>query len=211
LGASDVSLSGGRGSLGVSRGYDSRQLTGGEQGPLGPQWKLSVSGAQEVEQEPAGNVVLVNSSGARASFESNGKGGFVSPKGDENLVLEAEKEGEKVKAYLLKDPTAGTTVRYTQPGGAGPWVIASSEGALSKGTGEKETVEWERVERSTRPKLALAPAPQGVTCSPTVKEPKELADGCRALSFTYATETTATGEAPSQWKAYKGRLMKVSF
>jgi DNA-binding beta-propeller fold protein YncE len=211
LSANDVSLSGGRGSLGISRGYDSRQLTAGEQGPLGPQWKLSVSGAQEVEKEPTGNVVLVNSNGARASFESNGKGGFVSPKGDENLVLEAEKEGEIVKAYLLKDPTAGTTIRYTRPGGAGPWVISNSEGALSKTNGEKETVEWERPESVTRPKLALAPAPAGVTCTPTVKEAKELSDGCRALSFTYATGTTATGEAPSQWKAYKGRLMKVSF
>jgi YD repeat-containing protein len=211
LSANDVSLSGGRGSLGLARSYNSRQLTGGEHGPVGSQWKLSVSGSQEIEQEPTGSVVLVSPSGGRTSFESNGKGGFVSPKGDENLVLEAEKEGEKVKAYLLKDPTAGTTVKYAQVGGAGPWVIASSEGALSKTNGEKETVEWERLEGVTRPKLAIAPAPKGVTCSPTVKEAKELAVGCRALSFTYATETTATGEASSEWKAYKGRLEKVSF
>jgi sugar lactone lactonase YvrE len=211
LGANDVSLSGGRGSLGISRSYNSRELTRGEQGPLGPQWKLTVSGSQEVEQEPSGNVVMVNSSGARVNFESNGKGGFISPKGDENLVLEAEKEGEKVKAYLLKDPAAGTTVKYIQPGGVGPWVVADSEGVLSKTNGEKETVEWERLENVTRPRLALAPVAGGVTCSTTVKEPKELSKGCRALSFTYATETTATGEAPSQWKAYKGRLMTVSF
>src|ERR1700733_1812010 len=210
LSANDVSLSGGRGSLGISRSSNSRQLTAGEQGALGPQWKLEISGAQEIEREPSGSVTLVGSDGGRTTFEPNGKGGFVSPKGDENLVLEAEKEGETIKAYLLKDPTAGTTVKYTQPGGAGPWVIASSEGALTKTNGEKETVEWERVENITRPKLALAPAPEGVTCSPTVKEPKELAVGCRALSFTYATETTA-GEAPSEWKAYKGRLSRVSF
>ncbi len=211
LGASDVSISGGIGSLGVSRSYNSRQLTAGEQGPLGPQWSLNISGSRGVEQEPTGSVVLIGSDGERTTFESNGKGGYISPKGDENLVLEAEKEGETIKAYLLKDPAAGTTVKYTQPGGAGPWVIASSEGVLSKTTGGKETVEWERVENVTRPKLALAPVAAGVKCSTTVKEPKELAVGCRALSFTYATETTATGEAPSQWKAYKGRLMTVSF
>ncbi len=211
LSASDVSLSGGRGTLGFSRSYDSRQLKAGEQGPLGPQWSSSISGSQRVEREPSGSVVLAGSGGGLTTFESNGKGGYVSPKGDENLVLEAEKEGEKIKAYLLKDPAAGTTVRYTQPGGAGPWVLASSEGALSSSNGEKQTVEWERIENVTRPKLALAPAPKGVTCSPTVKEPKELSKGCRALSFTYATETTATGEAPGEWKAYKGRLMKVSF
>jgi hypothetical protein len=211
LSASDVSLSGGRGTLDFSRSYDSRQLKAGEQGPLGPQWTSSISGSQRVEQEPSGSVVLVGSDGGLTTFESNGKGGYISPKGDENLVLEGEREGEKVKAYLLKDPAAGTTVRYTQPGGAGPWVIASSEGELSSSDGEKETVEWERIESVTRPKLALAPAPRGVTCSPAVIEPKELSKGCRALSFTYATETTATGEAPSEWKAYKSRLIKVSF
>ncbi len=211
LGASDVSMSGGIGSLGVSRSYNSRQLTAGEQGPLGPQWSLNISGARGVEREPTGSVVLIGSDGIRTTFESNGAGGFISPRGDENLVLSAEKEGETIKAYLLKDPAAGTTVKYTQPGGSGPWVIASSEGVLSKTSGGKETVEWERVENVTRPKLALAPVASGVTCSKTVKEPKELAVGCRALSFTYATETTATGEAPSQWKAYKGRLMTVSF
>jgi DNA-binding beta-propeller fold protein YncE len=205
LGANDVSLSGGRGALGISRSYNSRELTGGEKGPLGPQWKLSVSGYQEVEQEPTGSVVLIGSNGARTTFEGNGKGGYISPKGDENLVLEAEKEGETIKAYLLKDPAAGTTVKYTQPGGAGPWVIASSEGILSKGTGGKETVEWERVENVTRPKLAIAPAPAGVSCS------SGLAKGCRALKFVYAEKTKENiGEAPSGWGEFKGRLKQVA-
>jgi hypothetical protein len=211
LSASDVSIGGGFGSLGLSRSYDSRQLTAGAQGSLGPQWKLSISGSQEIEQEPTGSVTLVSASGGRTTFEPNGKGGFISPKGDESLVLEAEKEGEKVKRYLLKDPAQGTTVKYTQLGSEGPWVIESSEDALSKTNGEKQVIEWERLEGVTRPKLALAPAPTGVTCAPTVKNPEELAVGCRALSFTYATETTATGEAPSEWKAYKGRLEKVAF
>ena len=175
LGASDVSIGGGLGSLGLSRSYNSRQLTRGEEGPLGPQWSISVNGSQEVEQESTGSVALISASGGRTTFESNGTGGFISPKGDENLILTDEREGEKITAYLLKDPASGTTVKYTQPGGAGPWVIAASEGALSKSTGEKETVQWESLEGVTRPKLALAPAPAGVNCSATVKEPKELA------------------------------------
>jgi len=205
LSASDVSIGSGGGSLGVSRTYDSRQLTAGEQGSLGPQWSLNVSGSRKLEQEPSGNVVLVAPDGGLTTFESNGKGGFVSPKGDENLVLEAEKEGEKLKAYLLRDPGTGTVVRYTQPGGEGPWVIASSEGALSSKTGEKETFEWERLEGLTRPKEAFAPAPAGVACA------SKLERGCRALKFVYATATTATGEAPSQWGEYNGRLKKVVF
>ncbi len=206
LGASDVSIGGGQGSLGVSRSYNSRELTAGAQGPLGPQWSFSVSGSQGVEQEPTGSVVLISSEGGRTSFESDGKGGFISPKGDENLVLEAEKEGETIKAYLLKNPAEGTTVKYVQQGGAGLWVIASTEGALSKTNGEKETFEWERLEGVTRPKRAIATPPQGVTCPPA-----ELKPGCRALEFEYATTTTAEGEAPNQWKDYKNRLKKVSF
>jgi virginiamycin B lyase len=212
LGASDVSLSGGRGTLWVSRSYDSRQLTAGENGPLGPQWSLNVSGSHALEQEPSGSVLLIAPDGSLTTFEGDGKGGFISPKGDENLVLEAEREGETIKAYLLKDPAAGTTVKYTQPGGVGPWVIASSEGALSKTTGGKEMFEWERLEGLTRPKEALAPAPAGVTCSLKLKEPKELSKGCRALTFVYAEKTKEKiGETESEWGEFKGRLKRVIF
>jgi hypothetical protein len=212
LSASDVSLSGGQGTLGVSRSYDSRQLTAGENGPLGPQWSLNISGSHALEREPSGSVLLIAPDGSLTTFEGNGKGGFISPKGDENLVLEAEKEGETVKAYLLKDPAADTTVKYTQPGGEGPWVVASSEGALSKTTGGKETFEWERLEGLTRPKEALAPAPAGVTCSSKLKEPKELRKGCRALTFVYAEKTKEKiGETENEWGEYKGRLKKVIF
>jgi DNA-binding beta-propeller fold protein YncE len=216
LGASDVSIGAGQGALSVARSFNSRQLTAGEEGPLGPQWKLSVSGAEEIEALE-GSVTLVSPAG-RTTFVSDGKGGFVSPVGDENLVLEAEKKAEVVVAYLLKDPAAGTTVRFTQPAGstsASPWVMSSTEGVLSKVNGEKEALVWERLEVEGRkinePKLALATAPGGVTCSAEVKVPTELAAGCRALSFTYATKTSATGEAASEWGEYNGRLKTVSF
>ena len=41
-----------------------------------------------------------------------------------------------------------------------------------------------------RPTQILAQVPAGVTCSTLVK-------GCRALSFTYATTTTASRQPPS--------------
>jgi hypothetical protein len=128
-------------------------------------------------------VLLIAPDGSLTTFEGNGKGGFISPKGDENLVLSDEKEGETIKAYLLKDPARGTTVRYTQPGGAGPWVIANSEGALSKTTGEKETFEWERLVGLTRPRLVLAAAPI-LRYAVSSEEPKELSVGCRALTLS---------------------------
>ncbi len=211
LGASDVSIGDGQGTLGVSRSFNSRQLTAGESGPLGPQWKLSVSGGQEIIQQPEGGVVLIAPDGSPTTFQSNGKGGFTSPQGDENLVLEAEKVGETIKAYLLKNSTLGTTVKYTQPSGStstSPWVVTSSEGVLASRNGEKETFTWERLEvegkKIDEPKQVLAPVPAGVTCT-------ELKKGCRALKFIYGTTTKATGEAPSEWGEYNGRLKQVLF
>lgn len=213
LEAHDVSIGGGFGALGLSRSFDSRQPTAGEDGPLGPQWSLSLSGEQGVESEQTGDVTLVADDGSRTTFSSDGKGGFVAPKGDENLELSAEREGETVKAYLLKDPAKGTTLRFIHPSGASEdnlWVIEKAEGASSKENGEKLTYKWEAVEGVERPKEALAPA-LGVSCEPEPKVLTELKVGCRALSFVYASETNATGEAPGEWGEYKGRLTKVSF
>jgi YD repeat-containing protein len=207
LEASDVSIGGGYGTLGVARSYDSRQLTAGEAGPLGSQWSLSLSGEQGIEEEPTGDVTLIAEDGSATTFTSDGKGGFVSPKGDENLSLSAELEAGKARAYLLSNPTKGTTLRFIHPAGASSsnlWVIEKAEGALSKETGEKQIYKWEMLEGVERPTQVLAPAP-GVSCEP------ELKAGCRALSFTYASETKATGEAPSEWGEYRGHLAKVSF
>jgi tripartite motif-containing protein 71 len=66
----------------------------------------------------------------------------------------------------------------------------------------------------------LGPVPAGVSCGKNPAEVgqsevkarlEELHPGCRALSFTYAESTTATGESPSEWGEYNGRLAKISF
>ena len=70
----------------------------------------------------------------------------------------------------------------------------------------------------TEPIEELGSVPAGVSCG---KNPAEVAQvelsarlaelkaGCRALSFTYAEKTTATGEASSQWGEYDGQLAGV--
>ncbi len=72
----------------------------------------------------------------------------------------------------------------------------------------------------TEPIEELGPEPAGVSCGKNPAEVnqselqarlEELKSGCRALSFTYAEKTTATGEGPSEWGEYNGRLTKVSF
>jgi hypothetical protein len=57
----------------------------------------------------------------------------------------------------------------------------------------------------TEPTEALAPVPAGVFCSP------ELKPGCRALTFNYASATTASGEVAGAWGDYAGHLSRVYY
>jgi YD repeat-containing protein len=116
LNATDVSLSG---VGGVSRVYQSRNLTAGVEGPLGPQWAIGLGGGEGLTILPTGSAVLTGSAGGVTTFIRNSKGEFESPLGDSNLKVEAkEKEpGKGITEYLLIDAAAGTTTRFTQPPG----------------------------------------------------------------------------------------------
>jgi hypothetical protein len=57
LSATDVTLAG---SGGVSRVYQSRNLTAGIEGPLGPQWAVSLGGGEGLTVLPNGSVVLAS-------------------------------------------------------------------------------------------------------------------------------------------------------
>ncbi len=116
LSATDVSLAG---SGGVSRVYESRNLSIGSEGPLGPQWAISLGGGENMTELPSGSIVLSGSSGGTTTFLRKEKGEFESPLGDGNLKVEAkEKEaGKGITEYLLINASAGTTTRFTQPEG----------------------------------------------------------------------------------------------
>jgi YD repeat-containing protein len=116
LTASDVDVAG-AGS--VSRTYMSRSPSISPEGPLGPQWGISLGTGQSLKVLPDGNAELRSGAGGLTTFESNKTGGFITPKGDENLALESkEKEaGKGITEYLLKDPAAGTAIVFTQPNG----------------------------------------------------------------------------------------------
>ncbi len=115
LSATDVSLAG---AGGVSRVYESRDLSTGAEGPLGPQWALSLGGGEGITVLPTGGVVLASSAGGTTTFTRNEKGEFESPLGDENIKVEAKEEvGKGISEYLLKDANAGTTTVFTQPVG----------------------------------------------------------------------------------------------
>ncbi len=111
LTATDVSSSGGSG---VKRTYQSRDLTAGAEGPLGPQWAISIGDAERLTALPNGSVVLVASNGGQTTFFLNEKGEFESPKGDQNFKMEYE---SKERKYLLKDAATGTETVFEQPSG----------------------------------------------------------------------------------------------
>jgi YD repeat-containing protein len=211
LTASDVNIAGaGR----VSRTYLSRSLSLGVEGPFGPQWSFSFGTGQSLNVLPNGNVELRSSAGEPTTFEKDGTK-FIAPKGDEIVTLESKEKEGKIVEYLLKEPTAGATVRFTLPSGSKIWVPEATEGPAERDTIRYayRTVEPVSGTLITEPTEVLGLVPANVTCGENPKKVnlEALKPGCRALSFTYAETTTATGEGSSEWGEYKGRLMKVSF
>jgi DNA-binding beta-propeller fold protein YncE len=111
LAASDVSLGG---ASGVSRSYESRNLTSGTSGPFGPGWAMSVGGGEDLVVLPTGSVSVASDNGGQTTFSLNSKSEFESPKGDENLKMEYKSTEHK---YVLKDEKAGTETVFEQPKG----------------------------------------------------------------------------------------------
>jgi YD repeat-containing protein len=206
LEAGDVNLSGGTGSLSVSRHYDSRNVTEGEEGALGPDWTIKVNSVASLEVLPDGSVLIVGADGM-THFTVTKAGGFEPPQGDANLSLEKKAEYEgKEPAYLLKDKNQDTTTVFRLPSGAKHWMATLSSGPIATDatTAEYRTVEGTGGKKVIQPTLELAPHPEA-TCARA-----KLEKGCRGLEFVYDEgETTAKGEAESEWGSYHNRLKEV--
>ncbi len=113
LSATDISLAG---VGGVARSYQSQELTAGSEGPLGPQWRLTLGGSgNELEVLPNNDVLLSGATHGLTSFSYKSNNEYESPTGDTNLKLSFE---PKEHVYLLKDSVAGTTLKFTQPEGS---------------------------------------------------------------------------------------------
>ena len=106
-----------------------------------------------------------------------------------------------------KITTSGSITEYALPSNSYPWgITAGPDGKIWYTTFETSKIGTISVSGTvTEPTETLAPVQAGVTCAPS-----ELKAGCRALKYTYATATTATGEGRSEWGEYTGRLAKVS-
>jgi sugar lactone lactonase YvrE len=203
--ASDVSMSGGLGSLALSRHYDSRNPKEGEEGPFGAPWNASLGSLASLEVLPEGSVMVTGPAGL-SFFKAKSGGGFEAPEGDANLELKYEASYESGKpAYLLKDSKDATTTVFTLPEHASVWMPTVSKGptATNTTTDEYKTVEVGMHKWEVEPTLELAPHPN-VECGKG-----HWHAGCRALEFAYEEATTNPGEAESEWGNYKNRLKEV--
>jgi YD repeat-containing protein len=211
----------------VSRSYLSRLPSGGAEGPLGPQWTLSVGVGQTLKVLADQNVELRGAGGESTTFAKSGENEFKAPKGDENLrltfvpeelepdyrvkgITEGREEVVLGPSYVLSDPDAGTDTRFIREGSSNVWVPSLTE---SSAEGNGAAYSYRAVGSVIEPEEVLGPVPAGVSCgaNPAYVRLEELKPGCRALTFTYATTKTAKGEAASQWGEFEGRLSKISF
>lgn len=197
--ATDVAVPGGGTTLTVSRSYGSDHLSAGSEGPLGNAWSLSLGGQQSLAKTASGSMVLTATNGQQSVFASDGKGGFTAPAGSANLSLK-EVTIKGAKDFQLSANGATTTFAIPSGGSGSVWLPSISEGA---GGTNVTTFSYQTASGVTEPTEELAPVPSGVSCSPTLNR------GCRALTFNYASSTTATSEAPSGWGDYIGHLTRV--
>ncbi len=135
LGASDVSLGSG---LTVSRDSSSRNVTEGDlgpdNGPLGPEWSMSLGTTESLVEIPDNSMLLTDSTGKQTIFAKTKTATYESPPGDSNLKLTVEENKEKTEklAFYLEDPAAKTKVKFTLPTGstAKVWMPTIQEGAV---------------------------------------------------------------------------------
>ena len=134
LGFTDVSMGSG---LTVSRNYSSRALGEGDEGGLGPQWSLSTGTSESLVELVDHSMMLTDSKGAQTIFASLGENKYESPTGDSNLELgvEENKTTKEKLAYILKNTSANTSVKFTLPSGdPDVWVPTKQGGVVATDT-----------------------------------------------------------------------------
>ncbi len=199
---SDVSIPTSGQPLTVTRSYSSRDPFAGMEGPLGSPWNISFGGAQKLEEMENGNVVLTAGDGGQSTFGYNGTIHYDSPVGDSGLALTRKSVEGGYSIFALTDKGATTTFTHVEADAENvrrPTISTSTGGTATT------TYSYQVVGGIVEPLEALGPVPAGVSCA------SELKVGCRALTFNYATSTTATGEGSSEWGDYTGRLTRVYF
>ncbi|GAA0447815.1 RHS repeat protein [Actinoplanes campanulatus] len=211
ISSDDVNTIGG---LGLSRVFNSRSATKID-AMFGPGWvssvvasdsesygSLSVTGSLVQIRTAIGDTIdfaksATTSSGATFQPELSAIG--------YSLVYDSSGS----TAYVLTGPD-GSLVTFTRAS-TDPANIYQPTSLKAAGVSTGGSISWEKatVDGTTmmRPTRILASAPSGVTCGATIAT---LSEGCQALTFTYATATTATGTTSDALGDYAGRLQRIS-
>jgi RHS repeat-associated protein len=192
------------GGLAVQRTLNTR--TAGETDPMfGPGWTSSVKAPEAgsyTKLSVAGSLVQVGlADGTTLGFTkkaTTSTGAIFAPQaGAEGTALTYTTSGD---SYRLVD-RSGDAVTFSNQVSA-----TYAPTALKAYGGNSESrMSWEKVTLNgttvIRPTQLLAALPDGVpSCAPMVR-------GCQALSFAYATATTATGTTPGD---HVGRIQQIS-
>lgn len=205
--ASDVSVTSYGTDLTVGRTFNTRKASATDPTAMfGPGWTstAAVLGADSefTGLTVVGTVVQVGiADGTTIGFTPKSGGGYLSELGYEGLTLAKP----DANTYTLAD-LDGNVTTFTIPSGSTAWKPTA---VTVPGSAQTTTTSWETATVGsttvTRPTRILAPVPNGVTCGVGVAG---LVKGCRALSFTYATTTTATATTPGD---YTGRVSQIAF
>ncbi|MEV6927409.1 DNRLRE domain-containing protein [Dactylosporangium sp. NPDC051485] len=204
---SDVSFTAAGSSLGVSRGFDTRQAGAFDTSHMfGPGWTSTATAGTTPYSglTVTGSLVQVKlPDGQALGFTALTGTTFRSEVGKEEYTLTYNGGTD---TYRLAE-TEGTVVVFGRAPGA-PAGQYSPTGMTPSGTSQSASMAWQTATVDgvtvTRPTQILAPVPAGVNCATLVR-------GCQALAFTYATATTATGTAQAGWGDYTGRVKQITF
>ncbi|WP_192580498.1 DNRLRE domain-containing protein [Micromonospora sp. ALFpr18c] len=209
LSDSDVSVDSFGSDLTVIRSYNTRRANDTDAANMfGPGW---VSGTVIEEADAPYTALTVYGSliqvglpeGDTIGFTKRTAAAFDPEVGMESLKLAYDGGGDK---YTLAD-NDGNTVLFTRvtSSAAGEYFPTS---VTAPGSNQTSTLSWEKVtidsKEIIRPTRMLTPVSDGVSCA-------TLTRGCRALTFTYAATTTATGTAEASWGDYMGRVKEIAF
>jgi RHS repeat-associated protein len=205
LNATDANTIGG---LGLQRTFNTR-LVGDIDPMFGPGWTSSIhvpDAGTYTELTVTGSLARVGlADGTALGFTkatTTGTGATFTPQiGAEGTALTYTTAGD---TYTLTE-VSGDAVTFSRRSGD-PTGLYTPTGMKTAGTTTGSTVSWEKVTIGAidvvRPTQVYATNPSGVSgCATT------MTNGCRALTFTYATTTTATSSTPGD---YTGRLTQIA-
>ncbi|WP_261558306.1 DNRLRE domain-containing protein, partial [Frankia tisae] len=173
---------------------------------FGPGWTASMPGpdagiADETltdSTDSGGYVTFTDETGVQDVYTRSGTGGYpytYTGVGDD-AVDGSTLTKDSATQFTHTDVDGSKTVFVAQTvGGVTTWHASQ---VIEPGSNTTSTYTTDAAGRVTR---ILAPVPAGVSCA-------TLVAGCRALSLTYATSTTATGTGtdPATWGSYTGRV-----